>query len=83
VCAYLGEIEKLPDAPKAVVDVIRKQATEGCGDEFMPFARDIEVTNTMTTAFLLQYVAGKSGYDYYWTTWPKSQTDLTVQAKLQ
>ncbi len=83
VCAYLGEIEKLPDAPKAVVDVIRKQATEGCGDEFMPFARDIEVTNTMTTAFLLQYVAGKTGYDYYWTTWPKSQTDITVQAKLQ
>ena len=83
VCAYLDEIPKLPDAPAAVVDVIRKQATEGCGDEFMPFARDIEVTNTLTTAFLLQYVAGKSGYDYYWTTWPKAQTDITVQAKLQ
>jgi predicted dienelactone hydrolase len=83
VCAYLDEIPKLPDAPAAVVDVIRKQATEGCGAEFMPFARDIEVTNTMTTAFFLQYVAGKTGYDYYWTTWPESQKDLAVQSKLQ
>ena len=83
VCAYLDEIQKLPDAPAAVVDVIRKQATEGCGEGFMPFARDIEITNTMTTAFLLQYVAGRSGYDYYWTTWPKSQSDISVQSKLQ
>ncbi len=82
VCAYLDEIPKLPQAPQAVVDVIRKQATEGCGEGFMSFARDIEVTNTMTTAFFLQYVAGKSGYDSYWTTWPKSQPDLVVQSKL-
>jgi predicted dienelactone hydrolase len=83
VCAYLDEIPKLPDAPAAVVDVIRKQATEGCGEGFMPFARDIEVTNTMTTAFLLQFVAGKTGYDYYWTTWPSSQSDISVQSKPQ
>ena len=49
----------------------------------MPFARDIEVTNTMTTAFLLQYVAGRTGYEQYWTTWAESQPDLTVQSKLQ
>jgi predicted dienelactone hydrolase len=83
VCAYLNEIPKLPDAPAAVVDVIRKQATEGCGDGFMPFARDIEVTNTMVTAFFLQYVTGKTGYDYYWTTWPESQNDISVESKLQ
>jgi len=83
VCAYLDEIPKLPDAPQAVVDVIRRQATEGCGEGFMSFARDIEVTNTLTTAFFLQYVAGKTGYDYYWTTWPESQSDLRVQSKLQ
>jgi predicted dienelactone hydrolase len=83
VCAYLDEIPKLPDAPAAVVDVIRKQATEGCGEGFMPFARDIEVTNTLTTAFFLEYVAGKTGYDYYWTTWPTTQPDLAVQSKLQ
>ena len=83
VCAYLDEIPKLPDAPAAVVDVIRRQAAEGCGEGFMPFERDIEVTNTMVTAFFLQYVAGKSGYDTYWTTWPESQPDITVQSKLQ
>ena len=83
VCAYLDEIPKLPAAPAAVVAVIRSQATEGCGDGFMPFARDIEVTNTMTTAFLLQYVAGRTGYEQYWTTWAESQPDLTVQSKLQ
>lgn len=81
VCAYLDQIPKLPEAPQAVVDVIRKQATEGCGDGFMPFARDIEVTNTMTTAFFLQYVAGRSGYDVYWTTWASQQNDLMVQSK--
>ena len=83
VCTYLELIPKLPDAPAAVVDVIRRQAAEGCGEGFMPFERDIEVTNTMVTAFFLQYVSGKSGYDYYWTTWPESQTDITVQSKLQ
>lgn len=83
VCAYLEEIPKLPDAPAAVVEVIRRQATEGCGEGFMSFERDIEITNTMTTAFFLQYVAGRTGYDTYWTTWPESQTDITVQSKLQ
>jgi predicted dienelactone hydrolase len=83
VCTYLELIPKLPDAPAAVVDVIRKQAAEGCGEGFMPYERTIEVTNTMVTAFFLQYVSGKSGYDYYWTTWPESQTDITVQSKLQ
>lgn len=83
VCTYLELIPKLPDAPAAVVDVIRRQAAEGCGEGFMPFERDIEVTNTMVTAFFQQYVSGKSGYDYYWTTWPESQTDITVQSKLQ
>lgn len=83
VCAYLDEIPKLPDAPAAVVEVIRRQATEGCGEGFMSFERDIEVTNTMMTAFFQQYVAGKSGFEYYWTTWPQSQTDITVQSKLQ
>jgi len=83
VCAYLDEIPKLPDAPAAVVDVIRKQASEGCGEGFMPFERDIEVTNTMVTAFFLQYVTGKTGFDYYWTTWPESQNDISVESKLQ
>lgn len=81
VCAYLDQIPKLPDAPAFVVSVIRTQAEEGCGPDFIDYARGLELTNDLTVAFLRTYVAGQPGYDRYWGDWASSQRELTVTVK--
>jgi len=82
VCAYLDQIPKLPDAPAVIVEAIKAQAKEGCGTGFMDYARGLEITNKLTTAFLLKYVAGVDGYQSYWSNgWGSKQTDITIKIK--
>ena len=65
VCTYLDQIPKLPDAPAFVVTVVQTQAKEGCGPEFLDYARGLELINILTVAFFKTYVAGEVGYDTY------------------
>lgn len=81
VCTYLDQIPKLPDAPAFVVSTIQVQAKEGCGPEFIAYARGIELTNILTVAFLRTYVAGEIGYDAYWGSWAAAQPELSVKVK--
>lgn len=81
VCAYLDQIPKLPDAPAAVVSVIRTQAAEGCGPDFLDYARALELTNILTVAFLRTFVAGEIGYDTYWGVWAAEQPELRVDVR--
>ena len=81
VCTYLDQIPKLPDAPAFVVSTIQTQAKEGCGSEFIDYARGLDLINDLTIAFLKTYVSGDSGYDAYWTSWSAQQPELTVTVK--
>ncbi len=81
VCAYLDQIPKLPEAPAPVIAVIQTQAKEGCGAEFIDYARGLLLTNDLTVAFLQKYVAGKADYEAYWGDWAAQQPELTVKVK--
>ena len=81
VCAYLDQIPKLPEAPAPVIAVIRTQAAEGCGAEFIDYARGLLLTNDLTVAFFKKFVAGENGYEAYWGSWASQQTELTVKVK--
>ena len=82
VCMYLDEIPKLPDAPAVVATAIRTQAKEGCGPEFMPYARDLELSSGLTVAFLDEFVAGTPNAAWFsGTTETVSAPDLTVTVK--
>jgi predicted dienelactone hydrolase len=82
VCMYLDEIPKLPDAPAVVATAIRTQAKEGCGPEFMPYARDLELSSGLTVAFLDEFVAGTPNAAWFsGTTETISAPDLTVTVK--
>ena len=81
VCTYLDQIPKLPDAPAFVVSTIQTQAKEGCGPDFIGYARGLELTNDLTIAFFKTYVSGDTGYDAYWTSWSTQQPELTVKVK--
>lgn len=58
VCMYQEEIPKLGTVPAVVTAVIEAQAAEGCGPEYMPYARDLELSSSLTIAFLDEFVAG-------------------------
>lgn len=82
VCMYLDEIPKLPDAPALVATAIRTQAKEGCGPEFMPYARDLELSSGLTVAFLDEFVAGVPSASWFsGRTEIISAPDLTVTVK--
>ncbi len=82
VCMYLDEIPKLPDAPAVVATAIRTQAKEGCGPEFMPYARDLELSTGLTVAFLDEFVAGTPNAAWFsGKTETISAPDLTVTVK--
>ncbi|MBU3701448.1 MAG: alpha/beta fold hydrolase [Acidimicrobiia bacterium] len=81
VCTYLDQIPKLPDAPAFVVSVVQAQAKEGCGPDFIDYARGLELINILTIAFLKTYVAGEIGYDTYWGVWAAAQPELMVDVR--
>lgn len=81
VCTYLDQIPKLPDAPAFVVSVVQAQAKEGCGPDFIDYARGLELINILTIAFLKTYVAGEIGYDTYWGVWAAAQPELKVDVR--
>jgi len=82
VCMYLDEIPKLPDAPALVATAIKVQAAEGCGPEFMPYARDMELSSGLTVAFLNEFVAGTPDAKWFdGTTSTLSAPDLTITIK--
>lgn len=81
VCSYLDQIPKLPDAPAFVVTTIQTQAKEGCGPDFLDYARAIELTNILTVAFLKTYVSGEIGFDTYWGVWAAAQPELRVDVR--
>jgi predicted dienelactone hydrolase len=82
VCMYLDEIPKLPDAPALVATAIKTQATEGCGPEFMPYARDLELASGLTVAFLNEFVAGTPNASWFdGTTSTITAPDLTISIK--
>jgi len=82
VCMYLDEIPKLPDAPALVATAIREQAQEGCGPEFMSYARDMELSTGLTVAFLNEFVAGTPNASWFaGTTTTLSAPDLTISIK--
>lgn len=81
VCTYLDQIPKLPDAPAFVVSVVQTQAKEGCGPDFIDYARGLELINILTIAFLKTYVAGEIGFDTYWGVWAAAQPELRVDVR--
>ncbi|MFM8862105.1 MAG: alpha/beta hydrolase family protein [Acidimicrobiia bacterium] len=81
VCTYLDQIPKLPDAPAFVITTVQAQAKEGCGPEFLDYARGLELINILTVAFLRTYVAGDAGYGAYWGAWAATQPELSVWVK--
>ena len=82
VCMYLDEIPKLPDAPALVAAAIKVQATEGCGPEFMPYARDMELSTGLTVAFLNEFLAGTPDASWFsGETSTISAPDITITIK--
>lgn len=82
VCMYLDEIPKLPDAPALVASAIKVQAQEGCGPEFMSYARDMELSTGLTVAFLNEFVAGTPNASWFaGGTSTISAPDLTITIK--
>ena len=82
VCMYLDEIPKLPAAPAAVAAAIQVQATEGCGEGFMPYARDMELSTGLTVAFLNEFVAGAPNASWFsGKTATISAPDITISVK--
>jgi len=82
VCMYLDEIPKLPDAPAAVAAAIQVQAKEGCGEGFMPYARDLELSTGLTVAFLDEFVAGTPNSSWFsGKTATISAPDITISVK--
>ena len=82
VCMYLDEIPKLPAAPAAVAAAIQVQATEGCGEGFMPYARDMELSTGLTVAFLNEFVAGTPDASWFsGKTATISAPDITISIK--
>ena len=82
VCMYLDEIPKLPAAPAAVAAAIQVQATEGCGEGFMPYARDMELSTGLTVAFLNEFVAGTPNASWFsGKTATISAPDITISVK--
>ena len=82
VCMYLDEIPKLPDAPALVATAIKVQAQEGCGPEFMPYPRDLELSSGLTVAFLNEFVAGTPNAAWFaGSTATISAPDLTISIK--
>jgi predicted dienelactone hydrolase len=82
VCMYLDEIPKLPDAPALVAAAIKVQATEGCGPEFMPYARDMELSSGLTVAFLNEFLAGTPDASWFsGETSTISAPDITITIK--
>jgi|688.fasta_scaffold256269_2 predicted dienelactone hydrolase len=82
VCMYLDEIPKLPDAPALVAAAIKAQAAEGCGPEFMSYARDMELSSGLTVAFLNEFVAGTPNASWFaGSTSTISAPDLTITIK--
>ena len=82
VCMYLDEIPKLPAAPAAVAAAIQVQAREGCGDGFMPYARDMELSTGLTVAFLNEFVAGAPNASWFsGKTATISAPDITISVK--
>jgi len=82
VCMYLDEIPKLPDAPALVATAIKTQATEGCGPEFMSYARDMELSTGLTVAFLNEFVAGTPDASWFsGETSTISAPDITISIK--
>jgi predicted dienelactone hydrolase len=82
VCMYLEEIPKLPDAPALVAAAIKTQATEGCGPEFMSYARDMELSTGLTVAFLNEFVAGTPDASWFsGTASTISAPDITITIK--
>jgi predicted dienelactone hydrolase len=82
VCMYLDEIPKLPDAPALVATAIKTQATEGCGPEFMSYARDMELSTGLTVAFLNEFVAGTPDASWFsGETSTISAPDITITIK--
>jgi len=82
VCMYLDEIPKLPDAPALVATAIKVQATEGCGPEFMSYARDMELSTGLTVAFLNEFLAGTPDASWFsGETSTISAPDITITIK--
>ena len=82
VCMYLDEIPKLPDAPALVATAIKVQAKEGCGEGFMPYARDLELASGLTVAFLDEFVAGTPNAAWFaGSSATISAPDLTISIK--
>jgi hypothetical protein len=82
VCMYLDEIPKLPDPPALVAAAIKVQATEGCGPEFMPYARDMELSTGLTVAFLNEFLAGTPDASWFsGETSTISAPDITITIK--
>jgi len=82
VCMYLDEIPKLPAAPAAVAAAIQVQAEEGCGEDFMPYARDMELSTGLTVAFLNEFVAGTPNASWFsGKTATISAPDITISVK--
>ena len=82
VCMYLDEIPKLPAAPAAVAAAIQVQAKEGCGEGFMPYARDLELASGLTVAFLDEFVAGTPNASWFsGKTATISAPDITISVK--
>lgn len=81
VCTYLDQIPALPEAPEFVISVIKSYAKEGCGPDFLDYARGLELINVLTVAFLRTYVAEDPGYEAYWGVWAAEQPELKVWVK--
>ena len=82
VCMYLDEIPKLPAAPAAVAAAIQVQAKEGCGEGFMPYARDLELASGLTVVFLDEFVAGTPNASWFsGKTATISAPDITISVK--
>jgi hypothetical protein len=65
-----------------VAAAIKAQAAEGCGPEFMSYARDMELSSGLTVAFLNEFVAGTPNASWFaGSTSTISAPDLTITIK--
>ena len=63
VCFYQSDMPKLPNVPKALMDVVNEQAVEGCAPGLIDITRGQMLANTYVISFLEKELAGAKGYD--------------------
>ena len=67
VCWYLTLEDKLPNAPKILVDTVKEYAKQGCAPGLMPNAQAQRLIDEYSVSFLLALLGGKPAYGAYLT----------------